>query len=72
MKRKMPKAIEVVSEPVAARMRAMTIAQRVKMASDSHRFARSMIASMLRHEHPDWTDEQIRAGMVRRLHGGTR
>ena len=50
--------------------RAMTGAQRLKIASDLFRSARSMIASHLAAEHPDWDGRRLQEEVARRLSHG--
>ncbi len=63
--------IEVIDEAQAKVLRAKTPAQRVAMVGQSHRTMRLVIEASLRARHPDWTDEQVDAGVARRLLGGT-
>jgi hypothetical protein len=56
---------------VVAIMRRMTPAERIQRASDMHRAAREMLESQVRSLHADWTDEQVRTEVRRRLLGGT-
>lgn len=65
-----PRRIEVLDPQVVEILRRQSPAERARRASDSHRFAREAVVSHLRHQHPDWTDEQIHAEMLRRLLGG--
>jgi len=50
--------------------RAMTGAQRLKIASDLFASARRMIASHLAAEHPDWDERRIQEETARRLSHG--
>jgi hypothetical protein len=50
-------------------LRAMTGQQRLEIAWDMWRSARNMLESMLRDEHPDWSDRQIMIEIGRRLLG---
>ncbi len=62
--------IEVVDPFVAKCLRERTFADRVEMVFDANRTMRALIAGRLTTDHPDWTDEQIRAEVARRiLHG---
>jgi hypothetical protein len=51
-------------------LRAKTPTERLAIAHGMWRFARDMIASVLRGEHPDWTDEQIQREVARRISHG--
>ncbi len=62
--------IEVLDEEMAAVFRAMTGAQRLKIASDMFSSARRMILSHLAAEHPDWDEQRIQQEAARRLSHG--
>jgi Rv0078B-related antitoxin len=62
--------IEVVDDDMAEVYRAMTGAQRLKIASDMFESARRMIASHLAAEHPDWDERRIQEETARRLSHG--
>jgi Rv0078B-related antitoxin len=62
--------IEVVDDDMAEVYRAMTGAQRLKIASDMFASARRMIASHLAAEHPDWDERRIQEETARRLSHG--
>jgi hypothetical protein len=65
-----PRNIEVVDDDMAEVFRAMTGAQRLKIASDLFASARRMIASHLATEHPDWDEQQVQRETARRLSHG--
>ena len=58
---------EVVSDEMAEVFRAMTGAQRLKIANDMFESARRMIASYLASEHPDWDERRIQEETAWRL-----
>ena len=62
--------IEVLDEDMACVLRAMTGAERLKIASDMFASARRMIASHLAAEHPDWDEQQIERETSRRISHG--
>jgi hypothetical protein len=66
-----PGQIEVVDEAVAAILRMKTPAERVAMAADANRTARYLMAGGIRLRHPEWSDEQIAAEVVRRMTRGS-
>jgi len=66
-----PGQIEVVDHAVADILRRKTPAERVKMISDAHRMARLIVEGGLRTRHPNWTDQQIKAEVARRMTRGT-
>ena len=65
-----PRNIEVVDDDMAEVFRAMTGAQRLKIASDLFASARRMISSHLATEHPDWDERRIQEETARRLSHG--
>ena len=65
-----PRNIEVLDDEMAAVFRAMTGAQRLKIASGMFSSARRMIASHLASEHPDWDEQRIQQETARRLSHG--
>ena len=65
-----PRNIEALDEEMAAVFRAMTGAQRLKIASDMFSAARRMILSHLASEHPDWDDQRLMEETARRLSHG--
>lgn len=65
-----PRNIEVVDDDMVQVFRAMTGAQRLKIASDLFRSARTMIASHLAAEHPDWDEQRLQEEVARRLSHG--
>ncbi len=62
--------IEVVSDEVAAVLRAKTPAERLEVAAGLWRLARGIVLGALRKEHPDWDDSRIRQEAARRLSHG--
>jgi len=65
-----PGQIEVMDDQMAAVLRSKTGAERLKIANDMFRFARQLIASGLRAEHPDWDEPRIGRETARRLSHG--
>jgi len=61
---------EVLDDEMARVFRAMSGAERLKIASDMYRSARRMIASHLAAEHPDWDEQRLREETARRLSHG--
>lgn len=61
--------VRLLDERQAAIYRTWTPAQRMKAADDQMRFYRSMMAGVIRGEHPDWSDEEVRREIARRLLG---
>lgn len=65
-----PRNFEVVDDDMAEVFRAMTGAQRLKIANNLFESARRMIASHLAAEHPDWDQRRIQEETARRLSHG--
>jgi hypothetical protein len=61
------KGFEVVDEEMARVLRAKTGAERLEIAWRMIASARRMLESHLRSEHPNWSEQQVRAEAVRRL-----
>jgi hypothetical protein len=62
--------IEIIDDKVAEVLRTKTDAERFAMIDRSWRFARQMIEAMIVHEHPDWSEDQVRREVVRRMSHG--
>ena len=61
---------EMVDDAMADILRRKTDAERFAMVDQMWCFARDLIHNTLRHEHPDWSDEQIQRETARRLSHG--
>lgn len=61
---------EMVDDDMARILREKTGAERLKIAFDMFSSARRMLASSLRSEHPDWSEEQIQREVARRISHG--
>jgi hypothetical protein len=66
-----PQSIEVVDDDLAAVLRHKTPAERVEMIAAANRTARTLAAAGARFQHPDWSEQQIKAEVIRRVCGGT-
>ena len=67
-----PRNVEIVDEDVARILRTKTGAERLRIAFGMWASARRMLKSMLTADHPDWSEEQVREEVGRRLsHGYT-
>jgi hypothetical protein len=66
-----PRAIEVVDDDLAAVLRQKTPAERIEMVAAANRTARLLAAGGIRFQHPDWSDEQVQAEVIKRVCGGT-
>jgi hypothetical protein len=65
-----PKRYEIMDDQMAEIMRSKTPAEKLAMLDGMWRMARGLIQSMLRHQHPDRSDEQINSETARRLSRG--
>lgn len=61
---------ESVDDDLAAILRSKSPAERLRIASGMWRMARDLITGVLRAEHADWSEEQIREAVARRLSHG--
>ena len=57
----------VVSDANAAILRQMTILERLEGASRLNARVRAMIASAVRNRYPEWTEEQVRREVARKI-----
>jgi hypothetical protein len=62
-----PRRYEIIDEQMAEIMRSKTPAERLAIVNSMWRMARGLIQSMLRHDHPDWTDDDINKETARRM-----
>ncbi len=65
-----PRSVEIVDEDVARILRTKTGAERLRIAFSMYDSARRMLTSMLTADHPDWSEDQVRKEVVRRLSHG--
>jgi Rv0078B-related antitoxin len=61
---------DMVDDDMARILREKTGAERLKIANDMFASARRMLASHLRSEHPDWSEEEIQREVSRRISHG--
>lgn len=64
-----PGQIEVVEDAVAEVLRRKTVTERVAMILEANETMRSLIEGPLRAKHPEYTDQQIRQEIARRMLG---
>jgi len=62
--------IEVMDDDMAAVLRTKTGAERLMIADGMYTRARNMLLSHLRHEHPEWDEQQVKREAARRLSHG--
>lgn len=67
-----PRSVEIVDAEVARILRTKTGAERLQIAFGMYDSVWSMLTSMLTTDHPDWSEEQVREEVARRIsHGYT-
>ena len=64
-----PRRIEVPDDAMAEVMRRKTPAERVAITLDANRTMRLLIEAAVRRAHPDFTDDQVRGEVARRILG---
>ncbi len=62
--------IAILDDRMAELFRSKTEAERFATIDRSWRFARQMIQAMIVHEHPDWSEDQVRREVARRMSHG--
>lgn len=65
-----PRRIEVLDPMVAEILRSKTGTERVQMTVESNRSMRRRLEAHIRHLHPDWTDDEVRTEIARRVLNG--
>ena len=66
-----PLRIEVIDDDLVDALRDKTPAERIQMIGAANRTARLLASAGVRFQHPDWTEEQVQAEVIRRVCGGT-
>ena len=61
--------LEVLDEDMVEVLRRKTPAQRLASAHAMWRYARDRADALLRRQHPEWTEAQVKAEMRRRMLG---
>lgn len=65
-----PRSVEIVDEDVAQILRTKTGAERLAIAFGMFDSAWDMLTTMLTADHPDWSEQEIRGEVIRRLSQG--
>jgi Rv0078B-related antitoxin len=65
-----PRNVEIMDEDVARVLRTKTGAERLQIAFGMYSSARRMLTRFLTTEHPEWSEEQVREEVGRRLSHG--
>ena len=66
-----PIRIEVIDHDLAEVLRTKTVAERIEMIGAANRTARVLAAAGIRYQHPEWSELQIQAEVIKRVCGGT-
>jgi hypothetical protein len=62
-----PRSVEIVDEDVARILRTKTGAERLSIAFGLYTSARRMLTNMLKADHSDWSEQQVREEVIRRF-----
>ena len=65
-----PHRIELLDREVVAMLKAKTPVQRLEIAFAMQRFARAVLFSRIRSQHPNWTEEEIDVAVAKRMSRG--
>ena len=65
-----PRRIEVLDPIVAEILRRKTGTERVQMTVESNRSMRRRLEAQIRQLHPEWTDDEVRVEIARRVLNG--
>jgi hypothetical protein len=65
-----PRRIEVLDAMVAEILRRKSGTERVQMTVESNRSMRRRLEAQIRQLHPNWTDDEVRAEIARRVLNG--
>ena len=63
--------IQAVDPVVARALRSMSGMERLRLGHESWELARDRLTAYFAHQHPDWSPEEIRSRVARRLLGDT-
>lgn len=64
-----PIRLEVVDDQIAEVLRGKSPSQRLAMAFSANRTARQLILAGIKHQHADWTEQQVTSELTRRMLG---
>jgi hypothetical protein len=67
-----PRNLESIDDSLADILRRKTPVEKVEMIAAANRTARLLATAGTRYQHPDWTDEQVQAEVIKRVCGGTK
>lgn len=72
MNRALPHRIDSMDPALAEVLRTKTPAEKIEMVAAANRTARLLAAAGARLLHPDWSEAQIQAEVIRRVSGGSK
>ncbi len=61
---------EMMDDAMVEILRQKTVAERLAIVDGMWRSAQKMVSAILKQEHPEWTDEEIRRKVAERLSHG--
>ncbi len=67
-----PRRIELLDPAIVAILKTKTPAEKLAMVFDAHQFAFDVQFSQIRAAHPEWSINDVRDAVVRRLSRGSR
>jgi hypothetical protein len=67
MRSRFPQGLVIIDDQLATILARKTMTERIAMADGLWRSARKVVQAMLRREHPEWTEEEIRREVARRM-----
>jgi hypothetical protein len=62
--------IEILDDRMAALLQDKTEAERLAMVDGFWRFARQVVRAMVDQDHPDWSEDEVRREVARRMSRG--
>ena len=65
-----PRNLELLDDAMAQVLREKSVAQRLAIGNSLWIYARDLMQSVLRQEHPEWSDEEIQRRVARRMSHG--
>lgn len=65
-----PKRIEVIDEQMAEVLRRKTDVERLRSVDAFWNSARTILRSSIRHDYPEWNDEQVNREIAHRISNG--
>jgi hypothetical protein len=70
MHSRLPPGLVIVDDQVASILARKTMTERIAMADRFWRSARKVVEAMLSREHPEWSEDELRCEVARRMSHG--